>query len=95
MANINLDYLYMSVEDETKNKYVLVVIETFTRFVELYPCSSIDGKTVVFALLQHVGRYGVPASIQSDRGPEFVNEIIDEFVKIIGTEHVRTVGAVA
>jgi transposase InsO family protein len=91
MANINLDYLYMSVEDELKNKYVLVVIDTFTRFVELYPCSSIDGKTVVFALLQHVGRYGVPASIQSDRGPEFVNEIIDEFVKIIGTEHVRTV----
>jgi transposase InsO family protein len=90
MANINLDYLYMSVEDETKDKYVLVVIDTFTRFVELYPCSSIDSKTVVFALLQHVGRYGVPASIQSDRGPEFVNEIIDEFVKIIGTEHVRT-----
>ena len=51
MANINLDYLYMSVEDKTKNKYVLVVIDTFTRFVELYPCSSIDGKIVVFELL--------------------------------------------
>ena len=42
-------------------------------------------------MLQPVGRYGVPASIQSDRRPEFVNEIIDEFVKIIGTERVRTV----
>ena len=58
----------MSVEDEAKNKYVLVVIDSFTRFVELYPCSSIDGKTVVFALLQHVERYGGPATIQSDRG---------------------------
>ena len=45
--------------------------------------------SVVLALLQHVGRYSVPASIQSDRGPEFVNEIIQEFINIIGTEHVK------
>jgi transposase InsO family protein len=81
----------MSQEDEAGNKYVLVVIDTFTRYLELYACSAIDGKTVVLALLQHVGRYGVPTCIQSDRGPEFVNELIEEFVKVIGTEHVKTV----
>ena len=47
--------------------------------------------TVTFALLHHIGRYNVPASIQSDRGPEFVNDIIQEFIKIVGTEHVKTV----
>ena len=47
--------------------------------------------SVALALLQHIGRYNVPASIQSDRGSEFVNKIIQEFIKVIGTEHVKTV----
>ena len=42
-------------------------------------------------MLHHIGRYGVPATIQSNRGPEFVNDIIQEFIKIIGTEHIKTV----
>jgi len=91
MVNINMDYLYMSTEDENGNKFVLVVIDTFTRFTELYPCKTVDGMTVAFAMLHHIGRYGVPATIQSDRGPEFVNDIIQEFIKIIGTEHIKTV----
>ena len=70
----------MSVEDENGNKFVLVVIDTFTRFTELYPCKAIDGITVTFALLHHIGRYNVPASIQSDQGPEFVNDIIQKFI---------------
>ena len=86
-----MDYLYMSTEDENGNKFVLVVIDTFTRFTELYPCKTVDGMTVAFAMLHHIGRYGVPATIQSDRGPEFVNDIIQEFIEIIGTEHIKTV----
>ena len=35
MANINIDYLYMSIEDFNGNKFVFVVIDTFTRFTEL------------------------------------------------------------
>ncbi len=46
MVNINMDYLYMSTEDENGNKFVLVVIDTFTRFTELYPCKTVDGMTV-------------------------------------------------
>ena len=34
MVNINIDYLYMSIEDFNGNKFVLVVIDTFTRFTE-------------------------------------------------------------
>ena len=91
MVNINIDYLYMSIEDFNGNKFVLVVIDTFTRFTDLYPCKTVDGMTVAFAMLHHIGRYGVPASIQSDRGPEFVNDIIQEFIRIVGTEHIKTV----
>ncbi len=34
-------------------------------------------------LINIVGRYHVPAMIQSDRGTHFVNELIDELVKML------------
>ena len=60
MANISIDYLNMSIEDFNGNKLLFVVVDTFTRFTELYPCKTIDGMSVVLALLQHIGRYNVP-----------------------------------
>lgn len=38
-------------------------------------------------LLEHCGRFGVPALIRSDRGPQFVNEIIDQLIKLLDTVH--------
>jgi hypothetical protein len=37
-------------------------------------------------LLWHVGRYGCPEQIQSDRGPQFVNDVIQAFKANIGTD---------
>jgi transposase InsO family protein len=36
--------------------------------------------------MQHCGRFGVPNTIRSDRGSQFVNELIAELCKLMGTE---------
>jgi hypothetical protein len=41
-------------------------------------------------LLQHVGRFGCPTQILSDNGPQYVNELIKEFTKLVGTEYLTT-----
>jgi len=68
------------------HEYILVVIDCFTRFVELYPLNkSTDAIQAATALLDYTGRYGIPDSIRLDRGSQFVNQLINAFVQLIGT----------
>ena len=67
--------------------YVLVIIDTFTRWIELYPSVDATAKSALEGLLQHFGRYGCPRLIRSDRGPHFANELIKGFLKATGVPH--------
>lgn len=67
--------------------YLLVIIDTFTRWIELYPSEDATAKAALGGLLQHFGRYGCPRIIRSDRGPHFANELIAGFLKATGTPH--------
>ncbi len=70
--------------------YILVIICCFTRFVELYAVPNTSALEAAKALLQHMGRYGAPSQIRSDRGTQFVNDLIEEFLRLVGTEHLLT-----
>jgi transposase InsO family protein len=86
MECINIDY----VGPFPDGGYVLVIIDCFTRWLELYAVDSATGELSAFCLLQHFGRFGAPAQIRSDRGSHFVNTLIREFLAMIGTEHCLT-----
>lgn len=70
---------------EDNHSYVLVAIDGFSRFVELFPIAATDAKSVVRPLLSLVGRYGVPATIKSDNGPQFNNAVIHELVNSLSS----------
>lgn len=57
-------------------QYVLVILDTFTRWIELYPLRSTGAVEAADALLDHFCRYGEPTELQSDRGNQFVNSLI-------------------
>jgi transposase InsO family protein len=90
MDVLNIDTIGPITSDESGTKYILTVICCFTRFVELYPISDTTATQAALALMQHIGRYGCPRLIRSDRGSQFVNETISELFQMIGTEHVLT-----
>jgi hypothetical protein len=90
MSVINIDSIGPLPKDADGNEYVLTMIDTCTRYVEFFAIRDVAGPTARRALLEHVGRYGCPQHIQSDNGSQFVNELIAELVRLIGTEHVRT-----
>lgn len=52
-------------------EYVLVIIDRFTRFIELIPTVTVSAREAAGALLQICGRYGVFSTIHSDRGRQF------------------------
>jgi len=48
--------------------YILLAIDCFTRFVELYPLVSLEGKGATRCLATHAGRYGKPSVVVNDGG---------------------------
>jgi transposase InsO family protein len=83
---LNMDY----VGPYPDGGYIPVIIDTFTRWVELYHSPDATAESAAWSLLQHFGRYGATTQIQSDRGPHFVANVIKEFLKLIGAEHCLT-----
>jgi transposase InsO family protein len=86
MECLNMDYVGPYLD----GGYILVIVDTFTRWVELYHSPDATAQSAASSLLQHFGRYGATIHIQSDRGPQFVAILLKEFFKLIGTEHCLT-----
>ena len=64
------------------NKYLLGCIDTFSRKLWIQPLKSKHGQSIVKALkmiLESSGRQ--PRTIRSDRGSEFVNSVVQTFLK--------------
>jgi hypothetical protein len=72
-------------------EHILVVVDCFTRFVELYPVRTTEGKEAARNLAVHAGRYGTPAQIQSDGGTQFVNDTVQALCDLLGTQKITTV----
>ena len=67
--------------------YILVIIDTFTRWTELFWYADADAKLAADCLLAYSGRFGSPNMIRSDRGSHFANDMIKEFLDLCGTSH--------
>ena len=86
MEVLNIDTIGPVAKDDLGNQYIIVIIDCFTRWIELFGVPDTSALSAAHALLQHVGRYGAPATLRSDRGSQFVNNIIAEFSTLILTE---------
>lgn len=87
METINIDSIGELPEDIYGNKYILVMIDCFTRWVEIFPIPDLTALTAARCLLAYVGRFGVPSQIKSDGGTQFVNGIITEFTNLLNSLH--------
>jgi len=88
MKERSVDFIGPMEEDDDGHKYICVVIDQFSRWVELYRTKTNDAMAAARALLDHFGRFGIPNRIRTDRGREFRNELIEYFLKIVGCEHI-------
>ena len=57
MVRLNIDFVDLINTDEDSG-YILVIIDTFSKCVELYLCENATPKAAAECLLQHFSRYG-------------------------------------
>ena len=80
---LHLDHIGPLKADDKGYTYILVIIDAFSRWVELFPTTSVCAYETASCLFQHFGRFGTPAAIHTDRGTAFHNEL----TLLVGTDH--------
>ena len=74
-----------------ENKYVLAIIDYFTKLVIAIPLPDQTAKTTAKAIYErYVTIYGVPSMILSDQGPPFNSQLIDAFTQILGCHRIKS-----
>ena len=63
-----------------------MIIDAFTRYVELEETQSTDAEHAVIALNKIFGRIGTPMQLVSDRGTQFVNNLLAEYCTLAGIQ---------
>lgn len=72
-------------------RYLLTVVDRFSRWAEAFPITNIEAATCAETLVHGwVQRYGVPVSIVTDRGRQFTSSLWDELMELLGIAHMNT-----
>ena len=88
---VAMDLLDMSVTTTRENRYVLVMVDCFSRWTEACPLPDKTTQSVADAFFsQIVCRFGMPIVIHSDQGREFENRIMQELCILCGSHKTRT-----
>ncbi|XP_055591145.1 uncharacterized protein K02A2.6-like [Uranotaenia lowii] len=70
---------------------LLVIIDYFSRFTEVIIMKTITATLTVRAFHETFCRFGMPVSLRTDNGPQFVSGEFRQFLEQFGIEHRRTI----
>lgn len=85
---IHIDHLGPLPSAISKKKYVLVIIDAFTKFTKLYPTTTTNSKESCTALQNYFDNYSRPRRIVSDRATSFTSNDFELFLKEKNIQHV-------
>ena len=63
------------------NRYILAIVDEFTKFATLYACQTVEAKEYVDALIKHIATFGLAEQIRTDGGSQFTATICDEIYR--------------
>ena len=72
------------------NEYLLTIMCTSTRFPEAIPLRNIKTKSIVKALIKFFTFVGLPKSVQSDQGSNFISGIFQQVMHELGIKQYRS-----
>lgn len=74
----------------SRNRYLLTIVDEFSRFPFAIPCSDISSTTVITHLRNIFSIFGMPGYIHSDRGSSFMSLELKSFLTSLGVATSRT-----
>ncbi|XP_041668161.1 uncharacterized protein LOC121525978 [Cheilinus undulatus] len=91
VEHIALDIMGPLNETERRNRYVLVIQDYFTKWVEAFPLPNDQAVTVADVLASEwVCRFGAPQTVHSDQVLNFESEVFQKMCMLFGIEKTHT-----
>ncbi|XP_017428576.1 uncharacterized protein LOC108336615 [Vigna angularis] len=75
---------------KAQNKFLLVAVDYFTKWIEAEPLSVISAQRVQKFIWRLICRFGLPQKIITDNGRQFVERKLEEFLSSLGIKHVTS-----
>jgi hypothetical protein len=73
------------------HQYILVIMDYFTKWVEVIPMKSVTSKNVINFIKEHViHRFGIPQTITTDGGFIFISEEFSKFAAGVRIKLIRS-----
>ena len=78
-------------ETEQGNRYILVVTDLFSKWVEAFPIKKTDSLTLAKVLVDEiVCRYGTPTTLHSDQGANLCSDVIEKLCELLSIRRTQT-----
>ena len=91
LQRVTIDILGFEKTSTRGNKYVLVIVDTLTKWAEALPMPDEKAETVARLLVEEfVCRFGIPAQLHSDQGRQFEAAVFQEMCQLLGIHKTRT-----
>ena len=71
-------------------RYLLVIIDAFSRFPEVYPVRDMGTSTLIDCFREYFSRYGFPDALLSDRGTQFQSREFMNYLDNFGVKKLST-----
>ncbi|CAF4077516.1 unnamed protein product [Adineta steineri] len=84
---IGIDLMGPFPKTARQKRFLLVIVDYFTRWVEVFPLRTTTSVDIAQILINEIfTRYGMPIFILSDNGPQFVSLLFDQLCKTLGIQ---------
>jgi hypothetical protein len=87
---VSVDLIEQLKPDEYGMSMIVVIIDNFSRFVDLHPAADTSAEAAADALIQFTGRFATPVRFTTDSGSNFKSSVIEGLVSRLGTDHQLT-----
>jgi len=85
-TEVAIDLVVLTEPDVDGHKNILVIIDSFSRAVELFPLKAGDADSVAACLFDVYHRYGKPVRVRCDRAKAFLKSVLFRFQKLLGVQ---------
>ncbi|KAJ0169305.1 hypothetical protein K1T71_015189 [Dendrolimus kikuchii] len=85
---VHADHLGPFIKSKKENCYILVLVDSFTKFVNITAVKNTKSLTSIRVLKEHISYFGVPTRLITDKGTSFTSKAFKEFTVQYGIKHI-------
>ena len=85
-----IDYMTCNLASDGGHKYIIVVVDYFTKWAEEMPTFKVDRETTTFFVFnQIITQFNIPKVIFNDHGSHFQNSMMTELTTMLGYKNIH------